>query len=914
MSDNCQIITNFDLNKIVASRDKLTPMMQQFIDIKLQYSDALLFYRMGDFYELFFDDAVIAAKILGITLTKRGKIAEEDIPMCGVPIHSSDDYLHKLITAGQRVAICEQLEEPSEAKKNRGYKAVVKRGVTRLVTPGTLTEEKLLEPTSSNFLMTLGYVKEKEHIEFSLAWIDISTGSFNVKTTDKISILSDILRIQPKELLVADVLFHTEDPIITEIKHLQHIITQHPHHFFSHKRSEETIKNYYKLHSLDGIDDFSDSAKSAIASAILYVEKTQLQNLPSLNFPKLEKAQEILFIDAAARQSLELTQTMSGKKTGSLLKAIDRTITSAGARLLSDRLVAPLRNTHIINQRLESVNFFFQSADILQAVRKIIKNTPDILRALNRLFIDRGSPRDMHALLQIEEICINLQQLLNKYLLPQELSLMADSFCQIPNNLFYKLKNSLADELPALKKDGNFIRTGYNNSLDNTRILRDESRNIIAKLQQEYIQISNVKNLKIKFNNILGYFIETTTANASNLIANNDIFIHRQTTSNLMRFTTVELSELESKIANASNEALKIELEIFEELRKEIVANTNFFKQICEAISVFDVSASLALLALEQNYCYPIVNNSLNFNIEQGRHPVVEIALANKKSSPFIANDCCLSPSTSTESGKIWLLTGPNMGGKSTFLRQNALIALMAQIGSFVPAKAAEIGVIDRLFSRVGASDDLANNRSTFMVEMIETATILNQATEHSLVIFDEIGRGTATFDGLSIAWSVLEYLHDKNACRTIFATHFHEMTFLSCKLSRLENVTIKVKDWQGELIFLYEIIKGIADKSYGIQVAKLAGLPLSVIKRAKIILEKLDKKSKKNNLQDLPLFTISEPETNNNIIAPLAKIDYDKDPLYNKISSIDIDDLTPRSALEILYELKKSLPTKEYN
>ncbi|MDF1601085.1 DNA mismatch repair protein MutS [Mesorhizobium sp. YIM 152430] len=878
-----------------------TPMIEQFIEIKAANPDALLFYRMGDFYELFFHDAEIAARALGITLTKRGKHQGEDIPMCGVPVHAADDYLQKLIGQGYRVAVCEQVEDPAEAKK-RGSKSVVKRDVVRLVTPGTITEEKLLAPSEASYLMALGRVKGAD--ELALAWIDISTGSFRVCRTNAKRLLTDILRVDPRELILADAAFH-EPELRPTFDVIGRLANPQPAILFDSSAAAGRIARFYEIATPDSFGEFSRAELSAIAGAIAYVEKTQISERPPLSFPEREEEGTSLFIDAATRANLELLRTLSGNRDGSLLKAIDRTVTGGGARLLADRLMSPLTDPAAINARLDAISFLIAEPRLCEALRTVLKSAPDMPRALSRLALNRGGPRDMGALRSGLDAARQAADLLQSAMLPAELVEACEALSALPTTLASHLSLALAEELPLLKRDGGFVARSYDSELDQMRALRDDTRRVIAGMERDLVEETGIRALKIRHNNLLGYYIEVTAQNSDALTQGDGAkarFIHRQTMANAMRFTTSELAELESKIANAADRALQIELGIFDRLLGEIVGHADVLRKGAAALAALDVATSLAVLAEQENYARPQVDDGLAFAIEGGRHPVVEQALRRQIADPFVANDCDLSPANGEKRGAIWLLTGPNMGGKSTFLRQNALIAILAQMGSFVPVRQAHIGVVDRLFSRVGASDDLARGRSTFMVEMVETAAILNQAGERALVILDEIGRGTSTFDGLSIAWAAVEYLHEKNGCRAIFATHFHEMTALSEKLSRLANVTMKVKEWEGDVVFLHEVGKGAADRSYGVQVAKLAGLPDAVVARARAVLGQLEEGETSGKaaklVDDLPLFSVAarraEPKPG------------PSDGLAEELASIRPDDMTPREALEALYRLKE--------
>ncbi len=878
---------------------RVTPMMEQYIEIKAANPNCLLFYRMGDFYELFFDDAEVASRALGIVLTKRGKHLGRDIPMCGVPVEKSDEYLHRLIALGHRVAVCEQVEDPAEAKK-RGSKSVVKRDVVRLVTPGTLTEDSLLEARRNNWLLSVARGRPASDAEpiYALAWLDISTGEFRVMKTDAVRLAAEIARLDPGEIIVTDAVH--DDPELRAFWRSLPAVTPVTKDLFDGATAERKLAGYFGVATVDSFGSFSRLELSAAAAAVTYVERTQFGKRPNLSPPAREAASSVLMIDAATRANLELMRTLSGAFEGSLLATIDRTKTTAGARLLARRLASPLVDPSEINARLDLVDYFADDSSLRGGVRAVLASAPDLSRALARLSLSRGGPRDLAA---VRDSLAAANALADRFKdakdLPPEL-LAAIKILGAPNPaLQEELIRALAEQLPLAARDGGFVRAGYDRDLDGANELKDDSRKVIAQLQARYAGETGLKALKIKHNNMLGYFIEVSAQQGEKLMTPEAkaTFMHRQTLAGAMRFTSVELGELESKIVGAAERALALELAIFERLTKEVLAAAHQLEALADALARIDVAAALAEIAISEDWVRPFVNDSLEFVIEGGRHPVVEAALK-RDGGPFVANDCDLSAPENENAGSIWLVTGPNMAGKSTFLRQNALIAILAQIGSFVPAKRAKIGVVDRLFSRVGAADDLARGRSTFMVEMVETAAILNQATERSLVILDEIGRGTATFDGLSIAWATLEHLHAVNKSRALFATHFHELTALGAKLDRIVNATVRVKEWEGDVVFLHEVTPGVADRSYGIQVAKLAGLPPAVIERARVVLAELEALNRGSPAQkladDLPLFSAARPQ-----LKPK------KSGLEDALDAVDPDALTPREALDALYKLK---------
>lgn len=870
------------------AKSNVTPMMAQYLELKAGYPDALLFYRMGDFYEMFFDDAVAAAAALDIALTKRGKHEDQDIPMCGVPVHAAEGYLLTLIRKGFRVAVCEQMENPAEAKK-RGHKAVVKRDVVRLVTPGTLTEDSLLDARQHNFLAAYATVRDAG----ALAWVDISTGAFHVMPCPAVQLGPELARLSPREVIVSDGSVNDWADLVSDSGAA---LTTLGAAAFDSTAGEKRLCALYKVAALDAFGNFSRAEIAAMSAVAEYLEITQKGNLPLLRPPVQEGQSAAMQIDGATRRSLELTHAMAGGRQGSLLHCIDRTVTAGGARLLERRLASPSCHLATITARQDCVAYLATNQRLTEDIRDHLRGVHDLDRALSRLALDRGGPRDMAAIR-------NTIAQASKMALPDDLPTMLINAARDlsgHDKLLALLDDALIAEPPLLTRDGGFIAPGHDAELDEARKLRDEGRSVIAAMQAEFVKLSGVQSLKIKHNNVLGYFIETTATHAEKMMAPplNETFIHRQTTANQVRFTTVELSEIETRILNAGGRALEIEKQLYSSLKDTIVAQAGPLGALARALSEFDLATSLAHLATTENWVRPRIDDTRAFDISGGRHPVVEAALQ-KAGTPFIANDCGLTDAP------IWLLTGPNMAGKSTFLRQNALLAILGQVGSFVPAQDAHIGIVSQIFSRVGASDDLARGRSTFMVEMVETAAILNQADDRALVILDEIGRGTATYDGLSIAWATLEHLHDVNRCRALFATHYHEMSSLSAKLAGVENATVTVKEWDGDVVFLHEVKRGTADRSYGVQVARLAGLPPVVVERAKVVLEALEKGEREGGgarkaiIDDLPLFAATPPPQ----------------PQKPKTSEVEArlkeifpDDLTPKEALALIYDLRSLL------
>jgi DNA mismatch repair protein MutS len=899
-----------------------TPMMAQFMEIKAANSDCLVFFRMGDFYELFFDDAEIASKVLNITLTKRGKHHGKDIPMAGVPVKAADDYLQKLIAEGFKVAVCEQLEDPREAKK-RGSKAVVRRDVVRLITPGTLTEDNLLDGRRANWLLALKRLAP-HHGEnegaVALAWADISTGQFHMDTVSDDRFASELSRIEPAEILLEE----EDTSLDTILAPTDYPLARLDSGQFSKKIVHKLAERYFKVQALESLGHFTDGEWQAAAALLSYIDRTQAGSLPPLSRPQRDNTSKTMRIDAVTRQSLELLRDNAQGTKGSLLAALDQTMTSAGSRLLAQRLTSPLTDIDRVNHRLDGIAFFLDQPGLRADLRLILKNCPDMMRALSRLVLNRGGPRDLKVLQKalhcVHDLvgCFNTQT--RAELLPELVEDIHTSLVKLPLDYLATLDSALEEDVPAQTQHGGFIVKGYARKLDEARHLRDDTRQIIAALEQDYREETGIKTLKIRHNNVLGYYVEVTLQHAKTM-QDREIdktqFFHRQSLVNNMRFSTKTLVELEEKIALAADEAHNLEVQFFEDMREGARQNADILHDLAEALAGLDVLCALAELAETHNYSRPVLNHSLDFDLKEGRHPVVESLLKNQHKS-FIPNDCCLSGDQQDASaGLLTIVTGPNMGGKSTYLRQNAVIAIMAQAGCYVPATSLTMGVVDQIFSRVGASDDLSKGQSTFMVEMVETAAILNQATQKSLVILDEIGRGTSTYDGVSLAWACLEHLHNVNRCRGLFATHYHELTALAHNLERVANVHVQVKEWRDDVIFLHKIGKGAADRSYGIQVARLAGVPDGVLKRARTILHNLENRRNQGQflasapdplalLEELPLFALSStPETKpdqqeqeNHILLQL----------HQELDELDTDSLTPKQALDMLYHFKNKI------
>ena len=864
--------------------NKTTPMMEQYLTIKNKHKDALLFYRMGDFYELFFEDAIAASKALDITLTKRGKTNGMDIPMCGVPFHSADNYLPKLIKKGFNVAVCEQTETIEEAKSNL-KKGPLKREVVRIISPGTLTEDNLLDRNANNFLGAISDLNGS----ISISWVDVSTGCFKSRNLQKENnqkqlLTNLLLRMNFSEILVSDAM---ELNIISEEWHS--IIKKQSSSLFHYSSCLQQICSYFSIMSLEGIGKFSDGEVIAAGVLLSYLKLTQCGKLPILSMIKNESENNFLEIDYFTQKSLEILSNLSGETNGSLIISLDETKTAGGARLLKQRITEPFYKVVEIEKRYNLINWFLNNDIDIFKLQNNLENIPDIERSLSRISLLRGSPKDLSVLCngllnvkEIYEIIILFKDRLNQSPLLNNIL----NQISVDYSLFEDIKNSLKKDLPLSTKEGGFIRDGYDDNLDKLRNLRNNELEEITKLQNKYSDLTNVNSLKIKYNRMLGYHIEVRAVHDKSL-RDKDIFIHRQTTAQTSRFTTIELNEAENQLINSYDKSISIEMDIFKNFTNQIINEGKKILDIASAISELDIGIMVVKQSKDRDYVCPKILENKTLEIIEGRHPVVETQMKLSENS-FISNDCILN-----KDDFLWLITGPNMAGKSTYLRQNALIVIMAQAGLFVPAKEANIGVFDKIFSRVGASDDLAKGQSTFMIEMIETSLILNTASEKSLVILDEIGRGTATFDGLAIAWSVLDYLHNKIKPRTLFATHYHELTSLKEDLNHLSCHKMSIKEWNNSIIFMHKIIEGEADKSYGIHVAQLAGLPFEVIKKATQLLSKLENKKDNSYLKKSDNLDDNYSNINENQI------------FFKEFDNINVDDISPREALDILYKLK---------
>ena len=865
-------------NRALMDAPAPTPMIAQYLALKAEAEDCLLFYRMGDFFELFFEDAKVASACLDIALTARGEHGGAPIPMCGVPAHSAEGYLARLIKAGHRVAIADQTESPEEARKARGSKALVSRGIVRVVTAGTLTEEALLDSRAANWCVAVGEAAGG----MAIAAADISTGRFEVIESSAAAIAADLARLAAVEVLISEAsTLAVPDAMIRPRQH------------FDSSAGEQRLKQLFSVATLDGFGTFSRAACAAAGGLVAYLEHTARGSLPFLRPPRLIRPAETMAIDAATRESLELTATAGGARKGSLLDTVDRTMTGAGARQLCADLAAPLLDPAAIEERLDLVHCFHDDPGLRDRLRAALRAAPDVGRAIGRIAAGRGSPRDLGQLRDGLQAAWLLAETLEA--VPDRPALMIILVPQLRGHgqLIDLFNRALVPAPPVDASGGGYIAPGYDVALDDLRDTGAGGRRAIAALEATYRERTGVPSLKIRHNGVLGYHIEVPARAADPLMAGDSGFTHRQTLAGVVRFNAPELHGLAQRVTQAGSHALAAEAAHLEELTETALRSRETIAATADALARLDVAAALAELASEGGWARPSLAEHACFEVEDGRHPVVEAAIA-RSGGRFVANGCALSPDA-----RLWLVTGPNMGGKSTFLRQNALIAVLAQAGSFVPAARARLGLVDKLFSRVGASDNLARGRSTFMVEMVETAAILAQATPDSLVILDEVGRGTSTYDGLAIAWAVVEAIHEQNRCRCLFATHYHELTRLAERLDSLSLHHVRAREWKGDLVLLHEVAAGPADRSYGLAVARLAGLPPLTIARAKAVLARLEAGRARTGglaagLDDLPLFAAAE-----------AKEEGPADPLREALAALDVDALTPRAALDELYRLK---------
>ncbi len=862
-----------------------TPMMQQYFDLKAEAGDCLLFYRMGDFFELFFDDAKTAAGVLDIALTTRGEHGGDPVPMCGVPVHSAENYLARLIRAGCRVAIAEQVETPDEAKERARRegspvsKALVKRDIVRFVTAGTLTEEALLEPRRANMLAAVCDVRGT----CGVAACDISTGSMTLEECAPERLPAVLARIGASEVVAPE---EWDDAPFDAV--------MRPRGDFSSDTGEARLKKVHGVATLDGFGQFSRAMLAAAGGMVAYLEHAGRGTLPLLLPPTARASGEHMAMDEATRASLEILASQQGGRSGSLIAAIDRCVTGAGARQLAEDLSAPLADRHAIEARLALVDYILRDPLLRSDLRAMLRSLPDIGRALGRLVAGRGSPRDLGQIRDGLSEARRIHDLLEaKADRPPLLDALLPHF-RGHGELTDLLSRALVPSPPTERQSGGYIAEGYDAALDDLREVSGNARRAIAAMEARYREETGTPSLKIRHNGVLGYFIEVPSKHADKLMSPESGFTHRQTMANAVRFNSLTLHEEANRIAEAGGRALAAEEAHFEELTEGVADRREAIAATAAALARLDVAAGQAERASDGEWCRPAISDEPMLAIEAGRHPVVEAALA-ANGERFVANDCALA-----EDDRLWLVGGPNMGGKSTFLRQNALIVLIAQAGGFVPARAARIGLVDQLFSRVGASDNLARGRSTFMVEMVETAAILSQATERSFVILDEVGRGTSTYDGLALAWAVAEAIHETNRSRCLFATHYHEMARLAETCEALSLHHVRAKEWKGDLVLLHELAEGAADRSYGLAVAKLAGVPAPVVKRARSVLDKLERGRAETGglaagLGDLPLFTAS-----------IAAEEEQCDTLREKLRETDVDALSPRDALDLLYQLKR--------
>ena len=872
------------LKKLEKSFSKPTPMMAQYLEVKERHQEYLLFYRMGDFYELFFDDAKIASQTLGIALTKRGRIDGEDIPMCGVPAHSSQTYLSRLIKQGLKVAIAEQLEPPKDEEK--GNQKIFKRDVVKIITPGTILDDSLLDSKNYNHLLSIYFAKG----ELCLSWIDMTTGNIKIEKISgknfKQDLFESIHKIEPGEIILSENLKNSKT-FSGFFKSIEKKISIIPETFFDLKNNSQKVEKYLGAKKIDFVLESKNIEISSAGALINYLELTQKQNLPKIRGIEFVKKKASMQIDIFSQRSLEIFSKNDGSKKGSLIDVIDGTKTASGGRLLREFLKSPLIEKKEIENRHKIVELFLYNFDSLKRILNFLSNLPDIERVLARISAKTNNPRDLILCKQF----IHFAEKVFGELFPfrnQVVENLIPSKKQKERLLSIKkiIDNNILDAPPVSINEGGVIKDGVNRRLDELRNIKKIKKKELLKLQEKYAKLTNVSNLKIKFNNIHGYFIEVTKRNSENL-NNNAEFIIVQNTINVSRYQTKALREISLEIENSESESIILEVSLYKKICENIDLESENLSDISRKISFLDVLCNFANLSEKRNYIKPKILNHIHIDIKNGRHPVVEESLRNDANN-FTPNDCMMSSEEN-----IWIMTGPNMAGKSTFLRQTAVIILLNQIGCYVPADSANLGIFDKIFTRIGASDDLSLGLSTFMTEMIETSRIVNEATSSSLVILDELGRGTSSEDGFAIAYSVLEYIAVKIKCMTLFATHYKELCDMTKKYKQISNKTLKIKKWNDEVIFYYKIINGISQGSFGIHVANLAGVNKTIISRA----EKVLKNNAKVTINEIPSDDLE-----------FKKVDNEKHiEIYEAIKKLKLDDLSPKESLDILYTLKKN-------
>ncbi|MEK7290380.1 MAG: DNA mismatch repair protein MutS [Planctomycetota bacterium] len=863
-----------------------TPVMRQYNEIKRQHKDALLFFRMGDFYELFFEDAKLAAKVLGITLTSRSK-GEGAIPMAGMPHHSSESYIRRLIKAGYKVAICDQLQDPDEAK------GIVDRGVTRIITPGTVTEDTLLEDKSNNYLMAVLQTNSM----LGLSWIDLSTGRFEVEDIQKELLFDEFARLNPSELLLPEETVRNNTSFMERVRaECDGIVTSRPDWEFSKDTAYRILTEHFGTTSLEGFgcEDLGPSLGAA-GAVIQYLRETQKTSIKHIGKIQKHQTDNRILIDKATQQSLELTQTMRTRdREGSLLGVIDQTKTPMGARLFREWVISPLSISAEIKYRQLGVKELFEKSELRRELRNILGDIYDIERISTKVSCGRANARDLVSLKQSLSKLPALKEKLTFCI--SDILVSIEQQIDVLDEVRTLIGTAIVPDPPPMIKDGGLIREGYDATLDELKYISKNGKSWIANFQAEEIARTGINSLKVGFNKVFGYYIEVTNIHKDNIPKT---YIRKQTIKNAERFITPELKDYETKVLTADERAKDLEYDIFIQIREQVGAFTPQLQKTSEAIALIDVLSALASIAVENRYIMPEITDSLELKITDGRHPVLDRKLVGES---FVPNDVNLDGIND----KIMVITGPNMAGKSTYIRQIALLVLMAQMGSFIPAREAVIGTVDRIFTRVGASDELSRGQSTFMVEMNETSNILNNATERSLIILDEVGRGTSTFDGVSIAWAITEYIYQHIKARTLFATHYHELTELSILFPGIKNYNIAVKEWGDEIIFLRKIIEGGTDKSYGIHVARLAGIPKEVIQRARIILNNLEAATL--DVNGKPKFAPMKSAQDKKQTAQLKLFVSKQDMVIEEIKKLDTTRISPLDALNKLDDLKRKL------